>query len=63
MIGDGLVVKQYQWIAAAQVLDAIRERLAADGPIAVTVAGESGSGKSEGDVPTNALAGPGHHRR
>lgn len=47
MIGDGLVVKQYQWIAAAQVLDAIRERLAADGPVAVTVAGESGAGKSE----------------
>ena len=47
MIGDGLVVKQYQWTAAGQVMDAIRERLAADGPIAVTVAGESGSGKSE----------------
>ena len=47
MIGDGLVVKQYQWNAAAQVMEAIRERVAADGPIAVTVAGESGSGKSE----------------
>lgn len=47
MIGDGLVVKQYQWKAAAQVMDAIRERIAADGPVAVTVAGESGAGKSE----------------
>ena len=47
MIADGLVVKQYQWTAAAQVMDAIRVRIAADGPIAVTVVGESGSGKSE----------------
>ncbi len=47
MIGDGLVVKKYQWNAAARVMDAIRERIAADGPVAVTVAGESGSGKSE----------------
>ena len=59
MIGDGLVVKQYQWTAAAQVLDAIRERLAADEPMAVTVAGESGAGKSQGKTPARRSSGRG----
>lgn len=48
MIGDRLVITEYHRAAAARVMDAVRQRLdSGDRPIAVTVAGESGSGKSE----------------
>ncbi len=47
MIGDRLVITDYHRAGAAQVMDFIRERLAAGERLIVTVAGESGSGKSE----------------
>jgi uridine kinase len=48
MIGDRLVFTDYHRAAAAQVLPEIQRRLEkGQGPVTVTVAGESGSGKSE----------------
>ena len=48
MIGDTLVITDYHREAAARVIPLVLEKLeASDGPIAVSVAGESGSGKSE----------------
>ncbi|MGM0441370.1 MAG: uridine kinase family protein [Elusimicrobiota bacterium] len=48
MLGDKIVVKEHHKRAAGQVYDKISEEvLEKDGPVAITVAGESGSGKSE----------------
>jgi len=48
MIGDKLVITDYHRQGAAQVYAVVKERLESGaGPLAVTVAGESGSGKSE----------------
>ncbi len=48
MIGDKLVISDYHRAGANQVLEQLRGALAdRDRPLAVTVAGESGSGKSE----------------
>jgi uridine kinase len=47
MIGDRLVITDYHRAAAARVMETLRSRLASNHPLAVTVAGESGSGKSE----------------
>jgi len=48
MIGDKLVITDYHRVGAARVWRELRERLERVGPpLAVTVAGESGSGKSE----------------
>jgi len=47
MIGDRLVITDYHRSGAAQIMDAIRARLEAGQRLIVTVAGESGSGKSE----------------
>ncbi len=47
MIGDKLVITAYHRAGAAKVMDLIRDRLAAGERLIVTVAGESGSGKSE----------------
>jgi uridine kinase len=46
MIGDKLIITDYHRAAAAQVFEHVRERIH-DGPLVITVAGESGSGKSE----------------
>lgn len=48
MIGDKLVITDYHRQGAARVFEAVRQRLkSAAGPVSVSVAGESGSGKSE----------------
>ena len=48
MIGDKLVITDYHRQGAAQVFAEVQKRLeSAAGPLSVTVAGESGSGKSE----------------
>jgi uridine kinase len=48
MIGDKLVITDYHRDAARQILPAIRQRLAAGTScVTVSIAGESGSGKSE----------------
>lgn len=48
MKGDKLVVTSYHRDGAARVMEALRPRLAADAPpLAVTISGESGSGKTE----------------
>lgn len=50
MIGDKLVITDYHRQAAASVMDALRVKMLAAEPgtiLAVSVAGESGSGKSE----------------
>jgi uridine kinase len=49
MIGDKLVITDYHRQGAAKVMDVLRTRLAATpgATLAVSVAGESGSGKSE----------------
>jgi uridine kinase len=48
MIGDKLVITDYHRNAAAKALPVVKDRLKSNsGPIAVSVAGESGSGKSE----------------
>lgn len=48
MIGDRLVITDYHRQGAAQVYEVLKPRLdSAPGPLSVTVAGESGSGKSE----------------
>lgn len=47
MIGDRLVITDYHRAGAAQVMEKIRARLEAGERLVVTVAGESGSGKSE----------------
>lgn len=48
MIGDKLVITDYHRQGAAKVMASLRDRLReATSPLAVTVAGESGSGKSE----------------
>jgi len=48
MIGDKLVITDYHREAAASIYNALEDMLKqADKPLAVTVAGESGSGKSE----------------
>ena len=48
MIGDKLVITDYHRIGATKVIEEVKRRWAtSDQPIAVTVAGESGSGKSE----------------
>ena len=48
MIGDKLVITDYHRQSAAQVFEVVQQRLkSAAGPLSVTVAGESGSGKSE----------------
>lgn len=48
MIGDKLVITEYHRSGALKVMDALNERWqSTDQPIAVTIAGESGSGKSE----------------
>jgi uridine kinase len=48
MIGDKLVITDYHRQGAAQVYEVVKPRLdSSPGPMSVTVAGESGSGKSE----------------
>ena len=47
MIGDKLLITDYHRAGAALALETIRPLLAADRTVTVTVAGESGSGKSE----------------
>jgi len=48
MIGDKLVITDYHRAGAAQAWETLKDRLAsAGGVLAVSVAGESGSGKSE----------------
>ncbi|MCP3903828.1 MAG: hypothetical protein GY715_09355 [Planctomycetes bacterium] len=48
MIGDTLVITDYHRAAVEQVAPLVMKKLeTAEGPVAVTVAGESGSGKSE----------------
>jgi uridine kinase len=48
MIGDKLVITDYHRQGAAQVYEVLKPRQdSAPGPLSVTVAGESGSGKSE----------------
>ena len=48
MIGDEIVVKEHHTKAARKVYERIKDKISsAQGRIAVTVAGESGSGKSE----------------
>ncbi len=48
MIGDKLVITEYHRSAAAMIFEKLESILAdADKPVAVTVAGESGCGKSE----------------
>ena len=47
MIGDKLVITDYHRAGAEQALPTVLERLEAGGRIGVSVAGESGSGKSE----------------
>ncbi len=48
MIGDKLVITDYHRQGAAQVFEAVQRRLKSDGgPVSVSVAGESGCGKSE----------------
>lgn len=48
MIGDKLVITEYHRSGALKVMDALKGRWQfTDQPIAVTIAGESGSGKSE----------------
>lgn len=48
MIGDEIVVKEHHTKAARKVYERIKDKISnAEGRIAVTVAGESGSGKSE----------------
>jgi uridine kinase len=48
MIGDKLVITEYHRAAAAKILPAVRRRLAtAASAVTVSIAGESGSGKSE----------------
>ncbi len=48
MIGDKLIITDYHRQAAALIYRALEDKLTPDGkPVAVTVAGESGCGKSE----------------
>jgi uridine kinase len=48
MIGDRLVITDYHRQGAARVYTVVQQRLKPDaGPLCVSVAGESGSGKSE----------------
>ena len=48
MLGDKIVVKEYHTRAAEGVYERIADRVSEAGrPVAITVAGESGSGKSE----------------
>ena len=48
MIGDKLIITDYHRSAALQILKALKEKWkTTDKPIAITIAGESGSGKSE----------------
>ena len=48
MIGDKLVITDYHRLGTAKVIEEVKRRWAtSDQPIAATVAGESGSGKSE----------------
>jgi uridine kinase len=48
MIGDKLVITDYHRQGATQVFEAVQTRLKSDGgPVSVSVAGESGCGKSE----------------
>lgn len=48
MIGDTLVITDYHRDAASRVMPLVLKKLAAGaGPVAVSIAGESGSGKSE----------------
>jgi uridine kinase len=47
MIGDKLLITEYHRGGAAQALELIRTRLTEGVTLAITVAGESGSGKSE----------------
>ena len=48
MIGDKLIINDYHRDAAAMVFDELKDKLQNEGPpLAVTVAGESGCGKSE----------------
>ncbi len=47
MIGDKLLITEYHRAGAAQALELIRTKLADGVTLAITVAGESGSGKSE----------------
>jgi len=48
MIGDKLVITEYHRQGAAQIYALVKKRLdSGAGPLSVTVAGESGSGKSE----------------
>jgi uridine kinase len=47
VIGDRLVITDYHREGAAKIFDALRARLDHEGTLALTVAGESGSGKSE----------------
>lgn len=47
MIGDKLVITDYHRAAAAKAVPVVLDRLARGEPVAVSVAGESGCGKSE----------------
>lgn len=48
MIGDKLIINDYHREAAAMIFNALKDKLVKEGPpLAVTVAGESGCGKSE----------------
>jgi len=47
MIGDKLLITDYHRAGAAQAMEVIRTKLADGVTLAITVAGESGSGKSE----------------
>lgn len=48
MIGDEIVVKEHHTRSARKVVDLIRDKISSfDGRVVITVAGESGSGKSE----------------
>ena len=48
MIGDKLVITDYHRAAAARILPTVRQRLATSSTcVIVSIAGESGSGKSE----------------
>jgi uridine kinase len=61
MIGDKLLITDYHRSGAAQALELIRTRLTDGVTLAITVAGESGSGKSEiGHVISETLTAAGY---
>ncbi len=61
MIGDKLLITDYHRAGAAQALELIRTKITDGVTMAITVAGESGSGKSEtGYVIAETLTAEGH---